>query len=1075
MSEEEAPQLALVKGEKPVFTILRASAGSGKTFNLVRFYLGLCLKEKREDYFRHILAITFTNKAANEMKERVINGMREVANGTGDHIEELVVTLGLAKEELQRRASVAYQRMLTSYGQLAIMTIDKFVNRLVRQFSRDLALNSEFQVQLDQDELVREAVDLLLSKVGSDEPELTKVMERYALQRIDDEKSWDMRSDLLTFGKLLFDEQVAPLLSKLSDYQPQDFIDLYDRLRDEIEAMKKEAVLAAQRLLDLYHQNGLSEADFSRGTAYTSIRNIAKGVFKPLSDTAIAMFALQKPFYAQKLAPERKAILDGIQAQIAAGFEPIDRVLGSQKGRGFRTKEMLTTSLFQLAVLQQLEQSVKSVSEARNSMTFADLNRLIELLVNDNPAPFIYERYGERYKHYLIDEFQDTSIVQWQNFLPLVEESLANSRFNLIVGDGKQAIYRWRNGDVRQLQALPKIIGRNMNPVMQAREDSLTRAAVKSNLGDNWRSLQAVVDFNNELFESLRESMPEHLSAIYQGLRQVPRGGSGGWVSAEVYFEKDGKQMHLKRLQSIADIIEANRKHSGVRDSEIAILVRNNKVGSAIARNLLGMNIQTVTSESLQLGLHPAPCAVVHLMQWLADRRNMVAVTKFLQCMAACRQDAKAAALSDQSFLKLLRHEQRGESHRRYFLDLEEHLAENYGIDSAQSLPGMPLFDLVNELLAKLGLGQTFPAYAEALLQVAQDYQTKENDGLPGFLDYWDSKGHKRSINVPEDMEGVRIMTVHKSKGLEFPVVICLLAATKEKGDELYAVELEEARHGLPMAVVGLSKAKDTEVHDQYEAEKQRRYLDELNVAYVGLTRAVAHLHVLVEASSSGDKEWRGEKMIAHVLKKMGLVEDDKGERGAPLSKEAWEKLREKKSTKSLGETRVIDQLVSLPTMERLKVGLDRRMVNYDGSLSAQNMGDELHAMLAKVKDRNDFERLKNQRYPWQRMNRSEWERLLQYAEEIVNHPEARAWFEPGLPVWNERELMTSEGQVVRPDRMLEIDGCLLVVDYKTGKQDRKKHQKQVNAYRAILENIQSLPVRTCLFYTDDMELVTDQ
>lgn len=1072
MIQEEAPKLSLVSGEKPVFTILRASAGSGKTFNLVRFYLGLCLKEKRDDYFRHILAITFTNKAANEMKERVIEGMREVSRGTGAHIEELVATLGLSPEELQRRAAAAYQRMLTSYGQLAIMTIDKFVNRLVRQFSRDLALNSEFQVQLDQEELVREAVDLLLSKVGADEPELTRVMERYALQRIDDEKSWDMRGDLLTFGKLLFDEQVAPLLNKLSGYQPQDFIDLYDRLRSETESMKREAVKAANSILELYHQNGLSAADFSRGTGYNSIKKVASGDFAKFSDAAAAIFALEKPFYTAKLDDERKAIIDGIEDQIAANFAPIDRVVGKEHGKSFRTKEMLSSSLFQLAVLQQLERSVKAVSEARNSMTFADLNRLIELLVNDNPAPFIYERYGERYKHYLIDEFQDTSIVQWQNFLPLIEESLANSRFNLIVGDGKQAIYRWRNGDVRQLQALPKVIGRNMNPVMQAREDSLTRAAVKSNLGDNWRSLQEVVDFNNDLFEALREGMPEHLKSIYNGHSQDPRGGSGGWVTAEVYYEKDGKQMHLKRLKAIADIIKANRERSGVRDSEIAILVRNNRVGSAIARNLLAMDIQTVTSESLQLGLHPAPSALVHLMQWLADRRNMVAVTKFLQCMAACRQDAKAAALTDQDFVKLLKHEQGKGTHKRYFLDLEEHLAENYGITSAQSLPGKPLFDLVNELVAKLGIGQSFPAYAEALLQVAQDYQAKENDGLPGFLDYWDAKGHKRSINVPDDMEGVRIMTVHKSKGLEFPVVICLVSATKEKSDELYAVELDEERHGLPMAVVSLSKAKDTEVSEQYDAEKERRYLDEVNVAYVGLTRAVAHLHVLVEASGSGSADLKGEKMIAQTLMRLGMLENGQGERGAPLSKEEWQKLREKKSKKVLGETRVIEQLVSLPTMDRLKVGLDRRMTGYDGLLSAQSMGEELHAMLAKVKDRRDLELLKRQRYPWQRMNRSEWERLLQYAEEIVQHPEAKAWFEPGLKVWNERELMTAEGRVLRPDRMLELDGHLLVVDYKTGKQEREKHQKQLNEYRALLQKIQGLPVRTCLFYTDEMELV---
>jgi ATP-dependent exoDNAse (exonuclease V) beta subunit len=1065
-------ELALLKGDQPVFNILRASAGSGKTFNLVRCYLTLCIARNEPYYYRHILAITFTNKAANEMKERVIKGMRELRLGEGGHLEAVASGLGLSPAVVMERAHLCYEAMMTGYGAIGIMTIDKFVNRLVRRFTREFDMDSDFRLELDQDTLIRESVDHMLSKVGPEHAQLTRVLETYALQLVDDEKSWDMRGELIKFGMLLFDEQVQPMMKEVEAVKTEDFAEIRKTYLKYIQDAENKAQAGAQAALDLIAQNGLNSGDFSRSFVPKYFEKIANRQFVEPSSTLENMFAGAASFYTKTVSAHAKLAIDRISPQLTEYFSIANGLLAGEAAGIYIMKKALLANIFQIMVLHELQIALNEVRSAKNCMTFSDLNRLIELLVRDNPAPFIFEQLGERYHHFLIDEFQDTSVVQWQNFLPLIHESLSKGNFNLIVGDGKQAIYRWRNGDVRQLQKLPEVVGRELTGEMVVRQEALQRAAVKSNLEDNWRSHTEVVAFNNQIFERLQASLDDQNRSIYDGSTQNAKGEEGGWVTAEAYFEQT--DIHTHRMIRILELIDLNIAQ-GFAKKDIVILVRSNITGSRIARSLLAAGIPTITQESLQLGQHPGPLAVIALLEFLANRANMAAATVFIQCHSAFRHNGMADELTDREFGDYLVVRPKSEFNPRqtHRIDFERYLRERIGLTHLNQLTAQPLYDLVSFIVEKLKISAYFPAYAEALLQLAFEYQTDDNQGLPGFIEHWNGKGRGRSVAVPDDIDGVRIMTVHKSKGLEFPVVIKVVTKSIFKYDQLYPVALDPAIFQMAVAVVPFKALRNSWADSVFQVERQRRLLDDLNIVYVGCTRAAIHLHLLIEATekSNDNSDVAVEQLLCSAINAFGKepVQSQRVSFGEPVFKETLKK-ESVKEPMALIEVRDLNYTIN---PDRLKVSVDQPTHQVaDGQLSRRQLGDELHALAARMRSADDLQAIRKSKAPWQRMSASEWIELLELAERMVNHPAAKAWFAAGLEVHNERELVSKKGEIFRPDRIVVYPDRVVVIDFKTGKAKEAEHKKQLKSYGELLKEIETKPVEGWLFYTDQMEAI---
>jgi ATP-dependent exoDNAse (exonuclease V) beta subunit len=1051
-------ETSLLAPETPRFLVVRASAGSGKTYNLVHYYLSACLMHESDNYFRHILAITFTNKAADEMKQRVIVAMRELAQGEGKHIDRLVSELNLDRETVRRRADRQYRYMMTHYGQIAIMTIDKFVNRLVRNFTRELALDGDFRIELDPKNIIAKAVDNLLNRIGDDEPELTRIVERFVLQRVEDEDSWNIRTELLRFGGLLFKEEIRPVINALDDYEAADFVALHEAYRQEVAAAEAEALKAAKQAIALLESEGLMKAFSSNYVPKFFEKIIAEGVPVGPNNTVRAQFDGEKSFCAAKAPDEVKMRVEQIAPQLTQYFDIVLDTVEGPKGSVIQLKKHLTRSMYPLAVLQQLRGAILDVRAETNAFTFDDLNRTIESLVSNSPAPFIFERIGERYRHFLIDEFQDTSVVQWQNFLPLIENSLATGHFNLVVGDGKQAIYRWRNGDVRQLQQLPQLIGRELTPVMVERQQALERNHEGQTLKDNWRSREEVVYFNNTFFEHLKSSLHEDHHSIYTDHDQVVKGEPGGWVTVEAYQGENKEDLLRQRHERIHRLVLENIEHD-LSLKDIAILTRSRKEGSAIARFLLDQGIHTITDESLQIGLHAAPLAVIYLMRALNDRDDQQAVVSFMQSAAAI--DKRFSNLADlyEHYAVLPRAKD-----EKGYLRIDHVLKDLLGLEDFRALASRSLYDLTEDLIGLLAIDRSYPAYAEALLQMVLDYQRDESEGLSGFLNFWETDGYRKSISVPDSINGVRVMTVHKSKGLEFPVVISLVTENRSQGhSDLHPVTLDAELFGLPVAVAPLSKLQNTWAHDQYEEEVARQHLDELNIIYVAFTRAAEHLHVLVESGDPSKGKPALHKTVARILGEQ-LRQDlwsDRAATGAPV-----------KGSLSGEETNedliLVKEMKRTALHDRLKIGTEKE--GFDPvlrRLSAREEGNEIHRLLSSIRHRDEITRLDTIEYPWQRMDKSAWQRILDKVRAVVDLPDARAWFEPEK-AYLERDWMAADGSVLRPDRVVVSRGKLIVIDFKTGEPDPKHHQ-QVQGYMEELFKGQDLPVEGWLLYTDHL------
>ncbi|MDP4826924.1 MAG: UvrD-helicase domain-containing protein [Flavobacteriales bacterium] len=1038
------------KEEQPIFKILRASAGSGKTFALVKHYLTCCLREKDPNYFKHILAITFTNKAADEMKHRVLSALRELSAGKGKMMAVLVEETKLTESQITERSAKVFEAMMTGYGAISILTIDKFINRLVRSFAFDLNLDADFRIELKIDRIVESGVDRLLSKIGIDQA-LTEVVEAFVLQHVEDEHNVSLRDHLITFGKLGFQENYHILTEQLSEFNAQEFLELYREFSAEYAQTVKRVSDLGEEAAEIIDVANLSSA-FSRGSVPKFFSGIANGRLD--EPTATVVKAFQEGIFTKKTeSPDIVARVDAIAPALTDLFTEICNVLTSPEMAIVKLKKGIAKNMFPMAVLTAIDENIKEIQEEGKSRSFSELNRMIEVLVKDNPAPFIFERIGERFHHFLIDEFQDTSVMQWRNFLPLIDHALARGKFNLVVGDGKQAIYRWRNGDVLQLQKLPHLIG-ELNEIEREREQSLIRAAERAQLTENYRSAKEVVHFNNELFTQLPEFIPPDLKGIYDGAAQHPKGTEGGWVTNVRIPSTEIEQVHEQILAHIKANVALD-----YRLNDIAILVRRNKEGVEIAEFLLGKGIPAITEESLQLGGHPAVMAVIYLMKSIEggvkDERSAV---QFMQNLSAIRPDivnlgddlVKYTTLPDDKVYK-----------GHFNLDL--FLAERLSSIERRQIGGMPLYDMVDRICKGLGLYDRFEAYSEAMLQLALEYQSTESEGLSGFLRFWDMAGEKRSIKVPDTVEGVKLMTVHKAKGLEFPVVIAYFSRSSGVKSFL-KVDLDPEIFTLPMAMVLETDVKDSWAHDQFRAEQARSFIDDLNVCYVACTRAVNHLHIITgEAKTTAPDP---ESLIGWLSTRLGEMRGigDFGEviqKGTPLKAEHDDESFNGIELKSFR---------SSDPLGRIKVSADKEaLFTEKGRLSARQRGTELHRLVAVVRTLSDLENIKSQPIPWQRMSRQEWEKLLVDLEHIVDDLKEMGWFEASNVLMVERELVLASGKVKRPDRVLITDE-VHVLDFKTGAPE-EKHKKQLGEYANVLHVLENKPVKAWVYYTDIREL----
>ncbi|WP_299798998.1 UvrD-helicase domain-containing protein [uncultured Maribacter sp.] len=1005
------------------FTIYNASAGSGKTYALAKVYLKIILASPQN--FRKILAITFTNKAVNEMKHRILNSLFEFSKITSIEdanplFNDILNETNYTFEELPALSKLRLKQILHNYAFFDISTIDKFTHRLIRTFAKDLKIPQNFEVVLDVDLLLQEAVERVISKAGED-PEFTKVLLDFAIEKIEDDRSWDIGFDLLKIGKLIFDENNAEHLKHLQEIELGDFLKLQAHLKKETKTLEKKIVELATAALDVITSSGLDLKDFPRETLPNHFKKIVAGNFTP---TQLYNNKLEDNLIEGKIV---KATVKNAPAELASQllhhYQAIKQLIYK---RGLYAN--INRNIIPFALLNAIQKELKIIQEEKDQLSISEFNTLIAKEVKDQPAPFIYERLGEKYRHYFIDEFQDTSQMQWENLIPLIgsamegEDELGSTGSLFLVGDPKQAIYRWRGGKAEQFLELA---------THQAHPFTIQSELVT--LPKNYRSYAEIINFNNNFFQSISPFLEND---IYQeffkiGNTQETNQKEGGYVHISLLEEDTDEEYAANTLATIQQCLS-----QGYTYSDICIIIRKKKHGLLLADFLMQHQIPVVSSDSLLLSESAKAIFLVQLIRHMVQPTELEIQYEILNFLSEGKNDKHAYI-----------YENLGK--------LNTHLLETYGFD-ASKLRQASVFDGLAYAIKTFDLIPTSDAHLSAFMDLVFDVEQKYGSDMQSFLDYWDKKGNSASISTPENIESVQIMTIHKSKGLEFPVVIFPYANSNvyEEIDPKLWLPVKKDEF-LGFSEVLINKKQEVQEYGElesllYEIDHQKLQLDAFNLLYVVLTRAVNALFII----SANKLDRKGEHntnsysgLFIHFLKNIGEYQQDR------LSYDFGELIPQTSKKQTSTDQLTIPYIYTNINRPDFKILALAGTLWDEGLDVAINQGNVIHYILGAIFTITDLDRAVQMALQKGLIKEQEVNGIKEIVKKVIFHKDLTQFYQNDVEVLNERDLLMADGTVQRPDRVVIKNNHATIIDYKTGEQNPKYHH-QINTYAQSFSNM---------------------
>jgi ATP-dependent exoDNAse (exonuclease V) beta subunit len=1037
------------------FIVYKSSAGSGKTYTIVKEYLSIVLVNPSK--FRRILAITFTNKAANEMKERVLLFLKHLSNPEkykdGNTIRfllpQLVEECKLDSDEIVLNAQKVQSLILHNYADFAISTIDSFVHKIIRTFALDLKLPMNFEVELDANAMIDKVVDYLLTEVGINQ-DLSRVLIQFISSKTDQDKSWNPEKDIAKFVHSVLDEDGLRQLKKLKQLEIKDFFEISKKIEINHAKLSTEIQLKAQSCMDLFRENGIEATHLYQGKRgiFGYFERIAKGDYtKPELNTYANDTLFNDRWFSKKADDSIISAIEGIRFNVLGLYKELNDLFSK-----FFLYHVLRKNIYPVALINEIEKILDDLRIQNNLIHISEFNKRITEVIRQEPIPFIYERIGEKYNHYLIDEFQDTSLLQWQNLLPLVENSLSYSNKNLIVGDGKQAIYRWRAGDVEQFAKLPYLKDNEGDPVQMEREDVLIRSFEERFLDKNYRSKTEIVSFNNDFFDHCATFLPDNLKSIYhKSAQESDLENTGGKV--QISFSDDDKEIEDRQFQLIKSQI-TECLNDGYSYSDIAVLVRSNKKGTAIADYLIGENIPIISSESLLLRTSAKVQFLISFMKYLINPSNQQALVQVMFFLGNHDPNLKV----DYSILRELIYKEKEESYA-----LMSHLISNGYKINLKALLLLSVYDLSEALIAMFNLEEEPDIFLQQYLDQILELSGRKKAMLSEIPNWWEERGQFISISVPEGVDAVRIMTVHKSKGLEFSVVIYPFAyeksilATKDNAwADLDIPELPELRSSL------LELNKDllqTDFDNLYVEEEEKSLLDRLNVLYVALTRPTQRLYI----NSRFTKSKGAAKRIEEFL--LGYCLAKEGEQ-----KEVYQfgEGDEVKSSESKEQTIALKGNELSGWMESLEISFQARQIwDDEQDDSSAKWGTLVHRILSEVENAPMLKEIIYRYHIQGLLNEVEAKELEMILHYMIMHPLLHDFYTTKYKIYNEAEIICPNGEVYRPDRlMLGVNEAIHIIDYKTGK-PHSEHRDQINTYGKVLESMEYQEIHKYLVYLD--------
>jgi ATP-dependent exoDNAse (exonuclease V) beta subunit len=1035
------------------FQVYNASAGSGKTYTLTKEYLKILLVAPANDTYKKILAITFTNKAVEEMKSRIIESLiaftkDEVTEKTADFMREIAAEIKLDVPSIQQKSRKILKNLIHNYAAFDISTIDKFTHRIIRTFTHDLNLPTNFDVTLDTDELLKNAIDVVVAKAGEDE-ELTQILINFAKSKTDDDKSWDVTLDLYEVSRLILNEEHFFNFGKLSDKSVDDFSKIAEKIKLKIESNKLKIKENAKFILDDFAANNLTEEDFDRKTFYNHVANLFNEK------------ATEYDFVNEKEigVPKKSNNSEVVRSLAPTWKEKLTLIYKAKTENALF--DLIIKNMIPLSLINVIYKEYKQLQEDQNVLSISDFNAIIHNEIKDQPAPFIYERLGDRYRHYFIDEFQDTSQLQWENFIPLIDNALASEDLDgtkgslMIVGDPKQSIYRWRGGKAEQFIDLST----DANPFSN-------KLKVVENLPKNYRSYSEVIDFNNQFFQFLSE---EFTNEAYQKLYKETAGQEtnekkGGFVSVaflddtieineEIAEDESITEKDKQYLSKTLEIIQQSLAN-GFDYSDIVLLTRKTKNGVLLANFLTENNIPIISSETLLIQNASEVKFIINFLEYLDSSNNQESKINWLYFVANTKVD------KDKIHDFIVSAKDLSEA------DLQKYLASFNCEISFENCRKKSLYEAVENIVNVFLKEKTTISYVQYFLDLVLERNVKYQTSIADFLEYWEKSGFKQSIPSPEGEKAIRIMTIHKSKGLEFPVVIYPFAddSLNPRSNNIW-IPMEDESVDMPQALVKnnkiLEKYSDT-TQEIYQTKSQEEILDTINVLYVALTRAEEQLHIISSYKITTKGEISTSKTLASyfinfLLQKANFSIEQKEYAFGNPKRHSQPKL----FTKNKAE---IQSVIKALDFSSIRIAKKEALMWGTLQQDAIEFGNIIHQILSYITSKNDLQTALTKSLDEGLIQQSQKSIFEEKINQIIHHPELEAFFNPNYNVFTEHNIISPNEINLKPDRLVIHNSEAFLIDYKTGAQD-EKHKKQIENYVRVIEKMNLKVTKKVLLY----------
>lgn len=1046
-----------------MLTIYQASAGSGKTYTLAKRYISLLLSQRQPHAHRSILAVTFTHKATNEMKNRIIKELHALGCGAPSaYRQDLMQENHCDAPEIDRRAAMALTDILQDYSHFAISTIDSFFQQVVRSFAREIGLPGSYNVGLDANDLLAQAIDQMFFELGETQNQtLLQWLTYFAEHNINEGKSWNPQKAMEKFGAEIFKENYQNILAAANkQLHEKAFLANYQKILKNIKTtFEQSARQLGTKGLQLIQKYGLETSSFKGGSTQSPMKlfeKLAAGdITVPADKFAACADDVQQCYKASDPPGLQNAISDlhanGLSQLMRRVIELFDKDY-----KNYMSAKEIAGNLDALGIMADLSAYIRKVTEEQNIMPLADTPLLLHHIIDGSDTPFIYEKIGVRIRHYMIDEFQDTSAMQWQNFRPLIANSVSAHNENLVVGDVKQSIYRWRNSDWTLLDSTVP-------------NDSLLEPHMEV-LGTNWRSKRDIVEFNNALFGQLpallQSKLPEQYAArlahAYENLVQQPHQQDNGYVQIS-FIEKTDENHDWKETAQTRLLDEiGHARERGTALHEMAILTRTRAEAQSITQCLIAQKIPVISSEGLLLANSPAVRFLTGLLYVLADPADDIhrTIANFEYARNSRRLPHDEALLAATTADGLLF------SHDEW--------------QEVTQVAHASLFDVVQQAIRTFRVQEweNAPVFVQAFSDYVFDYMAAHPADIRDFMETWEKSGQKTTIAMPEVKDAIQIMTIHKAKGLEFKTVFipyCEWETDSRKRNTLWCMPQAEPFDRLsPVPVPYSSRLQNTIFAAEYEEERMQIYIDNLNILYVAFTRPERELYAFCPKPNTAGKS--ESKEISHLLWQcLGAETDERSvySRGTrcTYAHAAGDGLTPRTGSQPL---QTIGAEAHAPRNTGIRLRLKTQAPRTGDELSEENrldLGVAMHEILRNIKYRPDQEKAIGDMVGSGRINRNEAALVRAQLDKFWQMEGTAEWFGGKYQVLTEAEILTPEGSVYRPDRLMTNGQEAVIVDYKFGNAKRPEHIRQVRTYMRLTAQM-GYAVRGFLCYIEQGERV---